>query len=518
MTEAPAPAIAERPSLSLTAYACLVYLALPVFAFLLGWVALPLGYVFAALLLCLLVFVYRAYVVAPARFSVLRTPHEKKRLMVCLGFALLWVFSGGIGHFIFTTYDWALRDGILRDLTMTGWPVGYAPKDGVAQVLRIPLGYYLLPALAGKIAGYAFVAPAVFLFTALGVFLFSLIVTERVARLRHAVILLVVFALFSGMKLIGVLLMQQVDAGHWVAPIWPPYMHLWARFAHYSSVTTELYYCPNHAMPAMLLAALWWRYRDTPRLLQIMALAAPVATLWSPFATLGIAPFLAYSLVEHHKALFRGLSPFLAIGPLLAMAPALFYMTRDIGHVPYVWIGGSLYLSPVLIVKYYLPFVTLEFVALIFFLFQPHRPVLLPLIAIVLAMLPLFWLGFYSDFAQQTALASLMLLALFTGHWLIENAGRWRGGFRYDIAVVVILAIGAITPLQEIYINYTSPRWDYDPTCTLIDAWRESKINPSLTEQIAAIRDPELFLQPVAITTERPDGAGSCWPKLKWLH
>ena len=508
---------AKRPTLSLAAYGCVVYLSLPVFAFLLGWVALPLGYVLAGLLFGLLVFVYREYVEPLDRRGRL-SPHDQRRLALCLAAALVWVFSGGIGHFIFATYDWAFRDGILRDLTFTDWPVGYASKDGLAAVLRVPLGYYLIPALAGKIAGYEAAAPAVFINTALGVFLFFLVITERSARLRYAAILLTVFALFSGMKLIGVLLMQQVEAGHWVAPLWPPYMHLWARFAHYSSVTTELYYCPNHAMPAMLLAGLWWRYRDAPRLLQIGALAVPVATLWSPFATLGIAPFLAYSLIQHRKALFAALSPFLALGPLLVMAPALFYMTRDIGHVPYIWIGGSLYLSPVLIVKYYLPFVTLEFVALIFFLFQPRRPLLLPLIAVVLATLPLFWLGFYSDFAQQTALASLMILALFTGHWLIENAGRWRGGFRYDIAVIVILAIGAITPLQEIYINYTSPRWDYNPDCTLIDAWKQSKINPSLAEQIAYVKDPEIILQPRAITAERADTTASCWPKLKWLH
>ena len=147
----------KTPALSPAAFAALVYLALPAFAFLTQWVVMPAGGALAVMLLGALVYMRRAYGcrVDPAQ-------PWARRILLCLAVAMAWVALGGIGHAVFTNSDWQVRDAVFRDLALTGWPPNYGANGnevigtatgasiwGAGGIgLAIGFGFYLIGVVA----------------------------------------------------------------------------------------------------------------------------------------------------------------------------------------------------------------------------------------------------------------------------------------------------------------------------------------------------------------------------------
>lgn len=66
---------------------------------------------------------------------------------------LAWVSICGAGGYGYQTSDYVMHNGRLLDLIYYSWPVSYAHLDGSQQILVQYAGYYLWPALMGKLAG-----------------------------------------------------------------------------------------------------------------------------------------------------------------------------------------------------------------------------------------------------------------------------------------------------------------------------------------------------------------------------
>lgn len=71
----------------------------------------------------------------------------------------------------------------------------------------------------------------------------------------------------------------------------------WAWPYQYSSNTTLLLWAPNHALPAWLAAGLFLRHWQNPDFGRLVPFLAGLLPLWSPFALVGLAPFLGLTLV-----------------------------------------------------------------------------------------------------------------------------------------------------------------------------------------------------------------------------
>jgi hypothetical protein len=110
-----------------------------------------------------------------------------------------WAVFGGGSHFMYANADWKIRDAVLGDLVNAEWPVHYLSADGAPLILRSAIGYFLPPALFGKIFGLAHIDLAIYAWTTLGVLIFLLMLPlPRRAGWRLALgLLLVVF--FRGM-------------------------------------------------------------------------------------------------------------------------------------------------------------------------------------------------------------------------------------------------------------------------------------------------------------------------------
>ncbi len=148
-----------------------------------------------------------------------------------------------------------------------------------------------------------------------------------------------VIVLFSGLDVIGDLWRAPQHAAHWDIT---RHLEWWAGRYQYSSMTTQLFWVPNHALGGWLTIGLLLRAeRDTPLDSMLPMILAAVA-LSSPLAALGAVPFVLWRMaarMAHEPGTWllhpRVWAPALAVG--LAVGA---YLTLDAGRIPKGWTLG----------------------------------------------------------------------------------------------------------------------------------------------------------------------------------
>ena len=225
-----------------------IYLALPVIIFMLTWIR-PAGGIPAALLVGFALFL------ATRKKDDFPFIITRRTIFIAVGLAFLWCFFAGQGGFWYQSDDHWARNAIYRDLVYHSWPVVFEKYD---VLLNYYIGYWLVPALIGKIAlAISCSAPVVWLIAKVALLLWStfsvtlcfllladIVICKSTKKLFFAVLF---FILFSGMDIVGIYLTNG-NAG----------MHLewWAKRYQYSSFTTCLFWVFNQAVPAWVATLL----------------------------------------------------------------------------------------------------------------------------------------------------------------------------------------------------------------------------------------------------------------------
>ena len=326
---------AEAPALGVLDGVAVAYLALPLAIFLIGWlelwVALPL--------LVALMYALRPLSAASHEWRLQRRlVGWQVALAIAVGCA--WTSFGGTGHWVFANADWHIRDAVLHDLVAGAWPVGYGAKDGVPTLLRAPLGYYLPAALVGKAAGLAAAHVALAVWTAVGATIFLMQVLSLMpVRVGAALASVAVIVSFSGLDVVGTVLRVPAAIAHWDVT---KHLEWWAARYQYSSMTTQLFWVPNHALGAWLGIGLLCRQRGADAADALLPMTVVAVALWSPLAALGLVPFVLLrvcdgAIGERSSRLFhpRVWAPALAVGLVVAA-----YLTLDAGRIPKGWTLG----------------------------------------------------------------------------------------------------------------------------------------------------------------------------------
>jgi hypothetical protein len=449
----------------LTAFA-LIYLAIPNLIFLGGWLRPPFALAAMSLLLAgLWQFMRAVDWKQPLPFSL------PALLLICLT-GLAWAAFGGAGHFFFANPDWYVRDTVLGDLVFSSWPPYYSVHDGHFHILRSAIGYFLPAALVGKLAGIGTVDVALYLWTALGAALFLLLLPlpQRANRLFVVLLLLPVF--FSGMDFLGIVL----SSGD--LPMFPLRLEWWVPFS-YSSLTGQLYWGPNHAIALWLVTALFYRHWGHAGFLPLLVVLLPLLFVWTPFAVPAIMPFVALALLRHtlNKPISGShgatLLQWAGAGMLLWIMAR--FMTLDIAAIPGAQTAAMHPQQSGFALKYAL-FCLMEFAILALLLSRSirHSFGLLWLSASVLLLLPLYQYGPSNDTMLRLSTPSLILL-------MILCMGLLRDGLlqpgktalrRPALALLVVLAIGAHTPFNEIWRAMTFRRTPPNYGMSLLDSQR----------------------------------------------
>lgn len=431
--------------------AALLYIALPNFIFLGGWLRLPWA-IAAVLLLC----------VALGQFlhhtNWRQQPYSAAAFLLIVVAAFLWSSLGGAGHFFYANPDWHVRDTVLGDLVFTAWPPSYSVVDGYHHILRSAIGYFLPAAVIGKLVGIGSVDIALYLWTAIGTSLFLLLLPlPRRAGLPLIILLSIVVA-FSGMDYLGIVLVTGDR------PIFPLRLEWWVPFS-YSSFSGQLLWAPNHALPLWLITALFYRHWGNSRFPGLVTLLLPLLVIWTPFAVAGILPFVAIAVL---RWFYQGktvrdwqLTVPQVLTAIIVTYVSLRLMTLDITAITS---GSTADLSPKKghFVLDYLIFVLMEFAVLGLLIGRQLRDSfgLYWLAFILLAAIPLYHFGPSNDTMLRLSIPCLVILLIAT----LRLVGDWwaqPGSMPLSIvapAAVLVLLIGAFTPVNELWRAVTFHR------------------------------------------------------------
>jgi hypothetical protein len=361
-----------------------------------------------------------------------------RRLAVCLLIAFCVLLLGGEGHVFYANDDWQVRDAVLADMIRWPWPFAYAGL-GAPQMLRAPLGMYLLPALLGKALGmkaasYALLVRNTLLLgvlLALGSLLFA---TPRARRIALAVVVA-----FSGMDTIALLLVRP----DLLLPL-DGHIEAWAPQLQYSSAITLAFWVPQHAVSGWIggLFFLLWRRGLVP--LGALLSVVPLCLLWSPLGAIGTLPFALLAGVQAIASRrVRWPDILLPAASVLLAVPSLAYLGADAGKVGF----GIVPIPPIR----YILFEAVEVVPVLALAAalggaQAYGKATLLTVALCLALLPFVMLGKNDDFVMRASIPSLLILSVIAAKQIAETA---RSALRTRL--IIVLSIGALTPAREVY-------------------------------------------------------------------
>jgi hypothetical protein len=442
----------------------IAYLALPLVIFLFGWFE---WWAAAALVTC------SAYALRPlvASWDPSRATLTRQQVVVAVLIGCAWTVLGGTDHLVFANVDWHVRDAVLHDLVVSVWPVGYGQHDGQETLLRAPLGYYLPAALVGKATNLPFAYVALLAWTAIGTVLFLLQVQTLVEHGRGAAVLAVaVVVFFSGADIIGELL----NDGPRFRLQWDLPMHLewWAGSYQYSSMTTQLFWVPNHAFGGWLIIGLLYRCGLSSDLELLLPFLLALAALWSPLTALGLVPFVFWRAAQHlfQQHSFRLLHPKNWLPALVVGSAVSAYLTLGAGSVPK---GSSLAGfesgDAVMSLLRQMQFFLLEAGLIGLGIALIRRSVELFIALGVLAVLPAVYLGPNNDLVMRASIPALTVLAISAFRALLDVAPQGKI-FQKKAYLAGLLLVGAMTPIAEISRAFIFPAWPINFRATLIGA------------------------------------------------
>ena len=446
-----------------------LYLSLPIFIFFFGWLSLPIAIAMALILAAGLVLAIRG---AP-RISL---PRIKKsdlpRIIFMIVVAFLWVYLSGIGKFAYQNYDHMWRNATLELLVSEEWPVVLSRIEGCV-VSDVALTYYFatwLPAACfGKLFGLGAAHTFLYFWCTVGVLLAFTLLVGLTRRLSVWVVLGFVF--FSGLDIVGDFMLNN-HAGY----IWLSSIHIenWAHGFQMSSISTQLFWVYNQAIPAWLITLALLGQKNNRSIFLIYSFAFLSCTL----PAIGLIPIAVYVGIKGILSRFRRGEP------LAKNAKAILVDTFTLQNVI---AGGAVTAVTLLFIRSnatggsgfglaeisslrmsYLIFVLLEFLVyyLAIFKYQKRNPLFYVSLATLLAV-PLVVFGPHVDFVMRASIPSLVVLFILTANTL-SKCKRTNDRAR-ALIIIALLVLGGVTAYHEIIRSVTATiAAAYDQTVELV--------------------------------------------------
>ena len=439
-----------------------VYMALPLFLFIGGWLKWPYALLAGAAVLTGLLCAIKSAAREKRTLSI--KPWELAVLILAV---LLWTYLGGLNGLFYQSSDWNWRNAVYHDLIDRAWPVIYPEKD---SALSYYIGFWLPSALLAKLAGMIGGAVwawrvgrgALWLWAVLGLTITILMLMALVGadtkRKRAASVL--VFIFFSGLDIVGAFLSGRIEL---VTAADTLHLEWWMPDGkQFSSITTCLYWVFNQSIVSWMAVMLFLCEEDE-RNYVFIALACLCC---GPLPCVGLAVCMvvrcgqrvwcAWRSGEGRQAVRTVFSAGNLIALLGAVPLGLYYLSNmAISHTA----GSSLPLTARLAnyfgARSFWAFFVLEAGIWLALLGWEHRrEALFYGVAISLLLIPFFHLGTSEDFCMRASIPAVMILMVWCARYFctrppVRSMTR-RARLRFA-ALIVAFLIGAATPCMEIY-------------------------------------------------------------------
>jgi len=407
-----------------------IYIALPIFIFLAGWLRLAIA-VPVCIIFLISLFLMIKNQPEPIKWHITKAQWYMVAASVII--LALWVFFSGIGGFSFQNIDYHDRNAIFRDLIDRSWPVIYnfSPdaRSAMQGLIALPeqgvLSYYIafwLPAaLVGKIFGWYAANACLYLWALSGVLLIVYYIFRTLRRVSIWSVLIFIF--FSGLDIVGYLL---INKG--AVPSLISHIEWWAGY-QYSSNTTLLFWVFNQALIPWLAIMLLMNMKNSRALFFMYAMLL----LYGPFPFLGMLPFVLWKAYQGYPlcaklqkfsfpallkqsagwiwgGIRRALTFENIAGGISVLVITAFYFSNNVSSGRYMGLNSF--------VLAYFSFFALEaglYLLLLFAYFRKYPVYWICLISLIL--IPLFRVGISQDFCMRVSIP-----ALFMTQFMIQKA------------------------------------------------------------------------------------------------
>ncbi len=433
------------------------YIILPILVFFIGYCNTVTAILGTLTIICASYFLYK-------NRPQLWMPQNKKEwfligLLVLI--SSLWVYLSGIGAFVFQNYDHTARNAIFEKLIALDWPV----KSDNGQFLIYYIGFWLPSAVVGKIANNLNIAYFFqYLWAVLGVFLTFYFILVNLKN--KSLLPIIVFILFSGLDIAGANLLEILSVHHTPTNL-ISHMEWWFRGFQFSSMTTQLFWVFNQAIPAWIVTLILFNEKNNKNMIFIYSCMFLSSTL----PAIGLLPFLCYLIlknsndndikmlsIEHIKTSVK--SCFTLSNILCASFVTLvsyIYLSNNMAAAATNPISDVQSLHFGFFVFWFLTFFILEAGLYLFSVFkmQYKNPVYY-ICCFCLLVYPFIRVGYASDFCMRATIPALILLYLFVVQAL-ESKEFLRNKLS-AILLIILLLVGSFTPVHEISrtVVYTS--------------------------------------------------------------
>ena len=436
--------------------AILLYVTLPVFIFLMGY----LQWYWAIPMVCALTFAFcRALRDNQSKGCAnVEILISKRELAAWFAFVLVFTHLCGMNGFWYQTADWFARNAIYKDIITRPWPVYYEGHD---TALSYYIGFWLVPAIPAKAAYMLFGTNAgwmmgrftLWLWSALGVWLLLLgafVFLDAGTRKMRLAIGAVLLG-FSGLDVVGMV----ITSSYYLLGM----LHLeWWAPHQFSSITTCLCWVFNQTIIPWLCILLFLMEKDCRNYLLI----GVCCLLCGPFPFVGlvilmVAQFAAKAVRDRNlrltlKEMFsaQNVSILLFVFPLIALyllgnnAATAGMKTGEVERSSFGAIAAFLLLDAGI----YLMLLWKE---------QKRNPLYYAVIATILVC-PFIRFGGGDDFCMRSSVPAVLMMAL----WCAGAVSRMaRDGLPrslkqriVSICLLIALTFGAVTPGIEIFRGF----------------------------------------------------------------
>lgn len=425
-----------------------IYLALPTLIFMIGWLKWYLALLFGILTAFACVKGFSDSI--QEKLLIIDNLSDTRTFLKALVLISLWVYVSGIGGWCYQNSDHEVRNAIFRALVEYDWPVvSYDDSRGLIYYI----GFWLPAACVGKLFGLEAGYTAQVIWAILGI----CIVYYLICVYRKKVDLLpVVFLIFfSGLDYVGTWILGEEGINLNLA------LHLewWAYDIQFTSMTAQLFWVFNQAVPAWISTALILTQKNCKSMMFILSLTMLTSTI--PFV--GLIPIVIYLYIKRvrvdrsfWKEIFTVQN---IIGVVVVGGCVFLYLAGNIsGGVVRREQAGFTAVEPAARLLKYLLFYFLEFGVYLYFICRYRkRDSMVHLITIILVICPFIKVGYGYDFCMRASVPALFILMLMC----METLERicLDGKKFLLVGYCVVLLLGAITPFNEINRSVRETFW-----------------------------------------------------------
>ncbi len=455
----------------------IVYLALPVAIWLVGWFEWWAGFPLAMLVVAGL---WRA-LSGSWRVS-LSLP-----LAISLFAALGWVLAVPVSGLWAFPLDMRINFAVLLDMGRGGWPTYMTDYlHGDPPLLAYYLGWHMVPGLVGRWLGPAALGWAAPVWTWIGVGLMAAVLTRGLTTVRAALLAMAVLVFFSGADALEhALRLGPLDAAetmlnrlrHGFQGEWPEQqLDPRAKHLEYQPNTSTLWFGAHHLIPGGLSALIIVRSRRQTELAAVSGLLVVICAFWSVFTAAGLLALVAAMAVAD------GVRPFLR-WPNLVAAPVLgaligLYLLSNDADPDWGWLRRH-YDSAAQMLADLARLYAAEVALVVLVLWLTDRrlakePAFVASLA-VLAVAPWITYRFYltHDVMVRLSVPAVVVLTYYAARAVLSQLPESTGAFappgrRWYPALVAVLGVGTATSALALLSTANGPHDPYGQTHTTL--------------------------------------------------